>query len=87
MDGDGLIPFSEELEELESAGDTMIGALGEELLLAEFDGELTAVALEPFERWLFPIRGCSSLGKLVKAPLLTISVILSKYTSKLRKTS
>ncbi len=87
MDGDGLIPLLEESEELDSAGDTMIGALGEELLLAEFDGELTAVALEPFERWLFPIGGCSSLGKLVKAPLLTISVILSKYTSKLRKTS
>lgn len=65
----------------------MVGALGEELLSAEFGGELTAVALEPFERWLLPPRGCSSIGKLVKEPLLTISVILSKYTSKLRKTS
>jgi len=65
----------------------VVGALGEELLPAEFGGELTAVVLEPFERWLLPPRRCSSSVMLFKEPLLTISVILSKYTSRLRKTS
>lgn len=49
------MPFSYESDESDPEGETMVGALGEQLLPAEFGGELTAVALDPFERWLLPL--------------------------------
>lgn len=44
------MPLSNGSDESDPAGDTMVGALGGELLCAEFGGELTAIVLDPFER-------------------------------------
>ena len=89
----GLMSSSScELDVSDSAGDTIVGPLGEELEAVAVGDELTAVALEVRESAVLgnapSLSWCgSSAGKLDSVPLFTISVIRSKYTSRLKNTS
>ena len=78
MDGEGLVAYSGDPDASDPEDDTMVGALGDMFPVADIGG----VALAPLDRWLTAsdfrlLSGFSSL-KLVKEPLFTISVILSK---------